>query len=52
MALFSLEVDLEGAIGIHNDLPADLHGVQAGLVRCHERADGGYHPLVLTEVNR
>ena len=52
MALFSLEADLEGAAGIHGDFPADLHGLQAGLVRCHEGADGGHHPLVQAEVNR
>jgi len=52
MALFSLEADLEGAAGVHGDVPTDLHGLQAGLIRCHEGADGGHHPLVQAEVNR
>ena len=39
MALFSLEADMEGVVALHRDVPADLHGVQAGVTSC---PDGGY----------
>ena len=46
MEVFTLEVDLEGAACLYRDLPVDLHGVQAGLVRYQNEADGGHHSLV------
>jgi hypothetical protein len=52
MAFFSLEVDMEGAVGVHCDLSSHLHGVQVGLVRNSEEEYGGDNSLVQGKIHR
>ena len=52
MEVFSLEADLEGAGGLHGDVPPDLHGVQAGLVRHTEKKHECNHTLVQGKIYR